>query len=677
MLMNHAELDPVTLEVLNEALVATVAEMRVTVARTAFSSIIYEGLDFSCALLDAAGRFVAQSLDDAPLHILPLPLQAQAALRYFEGNIAPGDILLTNDPYTSGTHLNDVAIMCPFFAEEKLLLINCIRAHWGDVGGMTPGSISGRTTEIFQEGIRIPPIKIYEQGRANRAVLDLIFSNVRQPHDRRGDFLAALAASKTAEERLQTTIARFGAAAVRNGIEQILCRTESRMRAMIHKLPDGEYFYEDYLDTDGNTPGHVRIRARAEVGGSDVKVDLTGSSPQRPGPVNASFAVTSTAVFVTLKALLDPEGHINDGAFRPIHIHAPEGTVVNATYPAPMGGFVEIYRRVSGTLLGALAKAAPMLIAGDTKGSANHVYVACLGDREVRTIFYEYPAGGTGGFHEADGSNAVREWDTGDFNSIQSAELIEHQNPLRIERCEVRPDSGGPGRRRGGLGMRREILLEDTRGLMSVLSERNIIPPYGVRGAESAAPNRFYVMHDGRPVEPSPLPGKVSGFPLDAGDRVVVLTAGGGGYGDPLERDPDAVLADVTEGYVTEEQARTRYGVVIRKRTVDAGATKELRAEMLRRRPWIVARAWSPAGESADAVQMFWVHPQTAEELDLRHGDLVEVGTQEGAPIRGRISPEHGLARGEIGMQAYSLRMLSVDPGATLLIRALPRSLAT
>jgi N-methylhydantoinase B len=675
--MSRVGMDPVTLEVFHESLVATVAEMRVTVARTAFSSIIYEGLDFSCALLDAAGRFVAQSLDDAPVHILPLPLQAQAALRYFNGDIAPGDILLTNDPYMSGTHLNDVAILCPFFVDGEMFFINCVRAHWGDIGGMTPGSISGRTTEIFQEGVRIPPIKIYDQGRPNQAVLDLLFANVRQPRDRRGDFHAALAASKTAEERLQAIISRFGVTAVRNGIEQILDRTESRMRAMIAKLAEGEYLHEDYLDTDGNTPDPVRIRVRVRVLGSDVAVDLAGSSPQRPGPVNTSLAVTSTGVFVTLKALLDPGGHINDGAFRPIHIIAPEGTVVNATYPAPMGGFVEIYRRVSGTLLGALSKAVPTLVAGDTKGSANHVYIACLGDREVRTIFYEYPAGGTGGFLEADGSNAVREWDTGDFNSIQSAEFIEHQNPLRIERCEVRPDSGGPGRRRGGLGMRREILLEGTRGLMSVLSERNIFPPYGVNGADSAAPNRFYVIRDSLSVEPSPMPGKVSGFPLEPGDRVVVLTAGGGGYGDPLERDSDAVFADITEGYVTEEQARMRYGVVIRKRTVDVGATKELRAEMLSRRPRMVARAWSPAGESADAVQTFWVHPQTAAELDLRNGDLVEVATHEGAPIRGRVSPEHGLAPGEIGMQEFSLRMLSVESGATLMIRALPSSLAT
>ncbi|OGB94106.1 MAG: hypothetical protein A3G35_05445 [candidate division NC10 bacterium RIFCSPLOWO2_12_FULL_66_18] len=670
-------MDPVTLEVFHEALVSTVAEMRVTVMRTAFSSILYEGADFSCVVLDGRGRFVAQSQDDAPVHVLPLPMQVQSAIRHFRGSFAPGDVVITNDPYMSGTHLNDVAVICPFFVNGELLLFFCVRAHWGDIGGMTPGSISGRTTEIFQEGIRIPPIKAYEGGRPNQGALDLLFANLRQPRDRSGDFHAALAACRTAEERLRAIVSRFGVAAVQNGIEQILARTEARMRAMIQKLPDGEYCFEDYLDSDGNMPGHLRIRVNVTVRGSDVEVDLTGSSLQRAGPVNASLAVASAAVFVTLKALLDPVGHINDGAFRPIRIIAPEGTVVNATYPSPMGGFVEIQRRVSWTLVGALAKAAPAFVAGDNKGCANHLYIASLGNHGVRSIFYEYPAGGTGGFLEADGSNAVREWGSGDFNSIHSAEFVEHEHPLLVERCELRPDSSGAGRKRGGLGMRREIRLESERGLLSVLSERNLLPPYGVLGGEAGAPNRFYVVRRGQVVEPSPLPGKVSGFPLQEGDHVVILTAGGGGYGDPLERDPDLILADVAEGYISETQARERYGIVIEAGAVAARPTTALRAEMRRQRRSLRARPWSPLPPSADPVQLLGFHPRTAEVLGLGLGDLAEVGTHEGAPIRGRVYLDPSIPEGNLGLEEFSLRILEVEAGTLLWVRVLPRALAT
>lgn len=674
--MRHAELDPVTLEVLHEALVATVGEMRVTVARTAFSSIIYEGQDFSCALLDASGRFVAQSLEDAPVHIGPLPMQVQGAIRHFDGEFAPGDVVLTNDPYASGTHLNDVAMMCPYFADGELLLIPCVRAHWGDIGGMTPGSISGRTTEIFQEGVRIPPIKIYDRGRPNRAAIDLLFANVRQPRDRRGDFHAAQAAAKTAEERLNAIVERFGSETVKHGIDAILDRTESRMRGMIARLPQGEYCFEDYLDGDGNSSEHLRVRMRVAVRGSDLDVDFTGSSPQRTGPVNASLAVTSTGVFVTLKALLDPMGHINDGAFRPVHISAPEGTIVNAVYPAPMGGFVEVFRRVSGALMGALAKAAPSFIAGDTKGCANHIYIACLGPSGVDSIFYEYPAGGTGGFLEGDGSNAVREWDTGDFSSIQSAEFVEHENALLVERCEIRADSGGPGRHRGGLGMRREIRLEGQRGLLSVLSDRNIFPPYGVLGGEPAAANRFLVVRDGQALEPSPLPGKASGFPLLHGDRIIVLTAGGGGYGDPLDRSPAAVLADVVEGYVTVGEARERYGVVIADGRVAVEQTDARRAELRRGRRTFTARA-SRGLDGNGWVQRVEMHPATAQAFGLGEGDLVEVGTGDGAPIRARVALDTSLPDTALGLEPLSLEMLGASPTAELWLRALPRMRAT
>ena len=662
-------MDPITLEVFHEALVSTVTEMRVTVLRTAFSSIIYEGQDFSCALMDSRGRLVVQSREDNPSHVGPLNIQVPAALEQFAGDLYPGDVIIANDPFNAGTHLNDVAVMVPFFVDGKLLLVSCTRAHWGDIGGMTPGSISGRTTEIFQEGVRIPIIKIYDRGKPNQALIDLLFANVRQPSDRKGDFMAQLSTARTAEERLGPIVARFGVEKVEAGVRQILDRTEARMRGQIATLAKGHFVFEDYLDSDGNAPDPVRIRVAVTVGEGAVEVDFTGSSAQREGPINASLAVTSTAVFVTFKALLDPLGHINEGAFRPINVIAPPGTVVNARYPAPMGGFMELFRRVSGTLIGALSRSAPERIAGDTKGCANHLYIACLGERGVRSIHYEYPAGGTGGFLEGDGSNAVREWDAGDFSSIQSAELVEHEHPCIVERCELRQDSGGAGWHRGGLGMHREFSLQGDRGILSVLADRNLFSPYGVKGGFAGAANHFMVMRDGQSLTLSPNPGKVTGFPLVAGDRVIVLTAGGGGYGDPLKRDPVQVLRDIRAGYVSLVAARDSYGVVIDGDGVDVATTAALRAALLRRRPTLSAVEWASPNGAAQPTQCFGAATATLVRIAVHDGDLVEIGNEAGAPVRGRICVAEQLAADVVGLEAETLAMLALKPGDALWMR--------
>lgn len=664
-------MDPVTLEVFHEALVSTVAEMRVTVLRSAFSSIIYEGQDFSCALMDARGRLVVQSREDNPSHVGPLNIQVPAALKQFEGDLHPGDVIIANDPFNAGTHLNDVAVMVPFFVGERLLLVSCTRAHWGDIGGMTPGSISGRTTEIFQEGVRIPIVKIYDRGKPNQALIDVLFANVRQPGDRRGDFMSQLATARTAEERLRPIVERYGADAVVAGIGQILDRTEARMRRQIANLAKGRYVFEDYLDSDGNAPDPVRIHVAVTVGDGTVEVNFTGSSDQRGGPINASLAVTSTAVFVTLKALLDPMGHINEGAFRPIKVIGPHGSVVYARYPAPMGGFMELFRRVSGTVIGALSRSATGRIAGDTKGCANHLYIGCLGKEGVTSIHYEYPAGGTGGFLEADGSNAVREWDAGDFSSIQSAELVEHQHPCIVERCELRQDSGGPGRHRGGLGLRRDFLLTGDRGVLSVLSDRNLFAPYGVEGGGAGASNRFVVLRDGQSLALSPTPGKVTGFPLEAGDRVVALTAGGGGYGDPLERAPEEVLRDLRAGYVSADCARAAYGVVLAgDGSLDSAATAGLRAEFRSQRRTLAAVAWEPLGGAAAPTQRFAVGRATLARCNAAEGDFVEIGTGAGAPVRGRLCVSEPLASDVIGLEAATLAMLALEPGGAVWMRA-------
>ena len=492
------KIDPFTQEVIHEALIAVVMEMRVTLLRTAFSSVIYEGQDFSCALADRRGRLACQSREDFPAHVGPLNMQVPQAIAKYGGKIYPGDVILANDPFTSGTHLNDVALISPIFWRNRLVMFACSRAHWGDVGGMTPGSVSGQTKDIFQEGVRIPILKIHDRGKPNEAACDLLFSNVRQPRDRRGDLMSQLAAAKCGSERVLGLVDKFGHDKIVQCVEMILDRSEQRMRQQIARLPKGTYRFKDYLDSDGHSGEPIPICVKVEVKGRSVEVDFAGSAPQRPGPTNASLATTSTAVFVAMKALLDPQGHINEGAFRPFRVKVREGSLLDASYPAPMGGFVEVLRRVESALMGAMSRCISEQMAGDTKGCGNHVNISHVTGNGIHSIHYEYPAGGTGAFRGGDGSNSVREWDAGDFSSIHSAEIVEEEHPCLVEECTLAPDSGGAGQWRGGLGLRRVVRVLGSEGSLSVLSDRNVIPPYGVNAGLSGHPNSFTVERDGR-----------------------------------------------------------------------------------------------------------------------------------------------------------------------------------
>ncbi|MBI1846939.1 MAG: hydantoinase B/oxoprolinase family protein [Candidatus Rokubacteria bacterium] len=454
-------IDPITLEVVREALSSIVREMRITLVRTAYSSILYEGEDFSCVLMDRQAQIVAMSKGmDHPLHIVPIAWSMRAVRERFGDDIAPGDIFLHNDPYTGGTHLNDVAMIYPMFAGGELFLFPVILAHWADVGGMSAGSLSGRVTEIYQEGVRIPPIKVYERGRPNQAVLDLIFGNMRGPRDREGDFRAMIGTCRKAAERVEALLARYGQPALQACVEALLDRAEARMRARIRALPPGEYVYEAYLEGGRERLEPLRVRAAVRIAGDTVTVDLAGTSPQTAGPTNVGPAMAPTGAFTILKAFLDPGGDINSGAFRPLTVLAPEGTIVNARRPAPCGGMVEVKYCVESAVMGALSQAIDGKITGDIKGGGNHCYVGGPDPRDGGTfIFYEYPAGGTGAFEGGDGSSAVRAFTESDMTTIQPVEAVEQKYPLRVERTALRVDSGGDGQWRGGLGLEREVRL--------------------------------------------------------------------------------------------------------------------------------------------------------------------------------------------------------------------------
>jgi N-methylhydantoinase B len=476
-------IDPITLEVVCEGLIAIVREMRATVIRASYSPVIWELDDFSCALFDPQAQMVAQS-EDHPGHVLPMPWSVRCAMEDFEGDIRPGDIILLNDPYRGGTHLNDVTMLYPIFDEGELFIFPAVRAHWADVGGMTPGSYSGLSTNIYQEGVRIPPIKIYEEGKCNRAAMTLLLSNMRLPEDRTGDFNAALGACRVAEGRIRALVARYGRKTVLDCIARSLDRSERRLRAKIAALPDGEYVYEDYLEFyDEGRLDPVLMRLALTVKGDEIIADFSGSSPQAPGVVNSSLATTGAGVFVAIKSTLDPEGPINHGVFRPIRLLAPEASIVDVKLDAPAGAHGEVRKRAVSVMLGALAQVVPGSCPGDLCGTSFPNAMAARRAAGSATTSTTRPRGrATAAFLKA--TARAR-------GAISTSATCGRSSPPRRSRAGCRCTSSERAalrlrRREGdsaaGSGCARARLLEGE-SRYSVLSDRAVLPPFGVAGA--------------------------------------------------------------------------------------------------------------------------------------------------------------------------------------------------
>jgi N-methylhydantoinase B len=664
-------IDPITIEVIRETLVSTVREMRVTLVRTAYSSILYEGEDFSCVLMDGEAQIVAMSKgQDHPLHIVPISWSMKSVREKFGDDIHPGDMFLHNDPYTGGTHLNDVALIYPLFADGRMFIFPVVRAHWGDVGGMSPGSLSGAATEIFQEGVRIPPVRVMDRGKPNDAALDLIFANMRGPRERRGDYHAMIGTCRKAAERVEALAARYGADIVRAAVAELMDRAETRMRRAISALPDGEYFYEAHLESGKEKLEPLTVRARVAIAGDAITVDLTGTSPQTAGPTNVGPAMAPTGAFTIIKSYLDPGSDVNSGAFRPLTIISPPGTIVNANPPAPCGGMVEVKYCVETAVQGALAHALGGKVAGDLKGGGNHCYVGGPDPQHTGEtfIFYEYPAGGTGAFFGGDGSNTVRAWTESDMTTLQPIEAIEQLYPVRVEETSLREDSGGPGRWRGGLGLTRAVRILAPGTRLSVLAERAVLPPFGVCGGMAGATNRFWIKRAGRAVQPSPLPGKVGAFPVVNDDVLLMESSGGGGFGDPLQRDPAMVVADLAEGYVTPHEAEAVYGVVLTKGAADAVATAARRTQLQASRRRIrLDVADDVETERGRAIRL---DEATARALGVGTGGVVELMNLRGAPLRAWVIgllPGNG-SRARIAPAA--MRMLALADTAEVEVRA-------
>ncbi|MSQ40672.1 MAG: hydantoinase B/oxoprolinase family protein [Dehalococcoidia bacterium] len=520
--------DPISLQVFRNLFASVAEEMGVVLGRTAYSANIKERLDYSCALFDPQGRMVAQAAH-IPVHLGSMPASVHAALERF--TLSSGDVVILNDPYMGGTHLPDITLVAPVFAPTPAgrVLVGFVanRGHHADIGGMTPGSLP-LSTDLFQEGLIIPPLKLVRRGRINQEVVELLCRNSRTPDDRRGDLAAQLAAYRVGERRLQEIVARYGWEETQAHMAAILDYSERLTRAAIGGIPDGVYTARDFLDDDGLTGQPLLIQVAVRVRGEEMEVDFTGTAPQTPGCVNAPFAVTLSAVMYTVLCIAGEQAPPNEGVMRSIRVDAPVGCLINPTPPhAVAGGNVETSQRIVDVLFAALAQALPHRIPAASQGTMNNVLVGGHDPlRDKGFAYYETIGGGMGARPGKDGLSGVHTHMTNTMNT--PIEALELQFPMRIRRYTLRRGSGGGGRRRGGDGIVRdmEFLAPAT---VTILSERRKSVPYGLQGGQPGESGENVLYKGG--VEEVPLSAKVT-FEAEAGDVLSIRTPGGGGWGE-------------------------------------------------------------------------------------------------------------------------------------------------
>src|SRR5438876_5172335 len=511
---------PVELALFRSLFVSIAEEMGAVLRKTSYSANIKERRDYSCAIYDAAGQTVAMG-DHMPVHLGAMPLSVQHAMQAFR--FQPGDVAILNDPFRGGTHLPDITAVSGVFVKgnRRPAFYVANRAHHADVGGMSPGSMP-LAREIYQEGIRIPPILLARGGRIDRDLLRMIVANVRTPEEREGDLRAQLMANARGEHRLLEITSKYGLAAVRRNMRDLQDYSERMMRAAIRKLPRGVYRFTDYLDSDGVSPEPVRIQVAIGIHGDRVEVDFAGSSPQVAGSVNANYAVAVSATAYVFRCLLAEDVPYTAGLLRPLSVLAPEGSVVNARPPAAMAaGNVETSQRITDALLGALAQAAPERIPAASSGTMNNLTLGGSDPRSNRNFaYYETIAGGMGASAIGPGASAIHTHMTNSWNT--PIEALENQYPLRVQRYQIRRGSGGKGLNVGGDGLIREIEFL-TPCEVTILSDRRERGPYGLCSGEPGQPGRN--MLDGRTVSAK------ANFHANEGAVLRIETPGGGGWG--------------------------------------------------------------------------------------------------------------------------------------------------
>jgi N-methylhydantoinase B len=555
-------IDPITLEIMSNGLKSIMDETYIALMKSAYSTNIKERHDHSTAIVDPAGRLIVQAENSLAIHIgsmmgLMNTLLAKMPL----SDVKEGDIFISNDPYAAGgSHLPDVNMAMPVFADGKLVCFMCNIAHHADIGGITPGSMAGGT-EIYQEGTRIPVIRLFRQGELLTDVMDLLLLNARVPEERRGDYFAQVAACRLGVRRMGEMIAARGVPLLEAAFDEIIRRTRERLLEALRRIPPGEYSFEDVMDDDGVGTTNIPLKLKVTVPphGSNKKVmfDFTGTGPQVKGNINSTITVTLAGVLYSLKALLDPDVPNNQGLIEIVDIVAPLGTLINSRFPAAVAARANTAQRIVDVVIGALAPAIPEAAVGAANGANTTAVFFGHDPRHDRDYVYlETLGGGFGGRFTKDGKDGVQVHITNTSNL--PVESIEMEYPLLVESYGFVADSGGAGKHRGGLGLRRVVRPVGHTMTFSGHGERFVNKPWGLFGGGSGGTGNFVKLSGGAEV---PLPTKPANLEVKANEAIVVETPGAGGYGKPAERDKAAVENDFVSGKFTRGFIKDHYGV--------------------------------------------------------------------------------------------------------------------
>jgi N-methylhydantoinase B len=573
-------LDPVTLAILNGRLVQIADEMDATLYRSAFNPIIAEAHDACHGLYHAeTGATLVQGTSGLPIFVGAMAFAVKAVIDKVkrDGDLVEGDTYLFNDPYDGGTHLNDFRLVRPLMRNGQAFAWIASVGHWLDIGGAVPGNYNPKATESFQEGVRIPPVKLSRGRVLQQDIIDILAANSRVPQSNWGDLNGQINALDLGERRLHALLDEYGTDTIAAALAALTSRAEALMRANIAALPDGAYTCDDFLDNDGVTDEPLRIALDMTIAGDTMRLDFSRSAPPCEGPLNISRSTAVACCYVALKHIFT-DVPANAGCLAPIEFVIPDTTLLGVSAPRPVAGYTETILRMIDVIFGAFAKAAPERAQGAPFATINALSLAGWREQHRRWIMFCFFGGGLGGNPESDGLNHSN-------NPISTAtmppvEILESLYPVMFTQWALRPDSGGPGRHRGGLGAIYEIeTLADGGADVFLIGERGKYPPFGVNGGAPAALNRFVYDTDAGEATP-PLVTKITDVKIRRGQKVRLETPGGGGFGDPTTRDPERVARDVRLGYVSREAARRDYKLVLRNDgSIDVDATAKARSK--------------------------------------------------------------------------------------------------
>ena len=576
--MTAEKLDPITLTVIQGGLQQVCNEMDLAFVRSAFSPVISEALDRSDGIYHKDnGELIAQGELGLPVFVGTMQFGTRCVIERAK-DIQEGDVYIVNDPYLGGTHLMDVRFVKPFFYEGELFAWLANTGHWPDTGGSVPGGFSANATEVEQEGLRLPPVKLYKAGEMDEEILSIVLSNIRIADQRIGDIKAQAAALSTGEKRFTELIARYGKQTVNSAIKELRSRAAKQMRAKIKEIPDGQYQGKAFVDSDGVIDEPLCIDMKVRKQDTELYFDMSGSSPPCLGPMNSVIATTKSSVYLAIKHIF-PDVPINAGTFDPLHIKEPEGTFLFAKYPRPVSGCAaEVSQRIAEAVFSALVQAIPQQLFAAPAGTSGNL---CVGGydpiRERNYVMYVISGGGYGGNAETDGlSNGCS---TIGISKTTPVEVMEQYYPVLFEEYSLHEGSGGAGKSRGGFGVNYKIKLRRGSAKVSMVMDHGRFGPQGVLGGKDGGVNKVQIEHNGQTYVPPHL-SKDQNIHVQAGDTICVSTPGGGGYESSLKRNPELVRNDVQRGYYTMQQAQDLFGVVLTSEgLVDGNATQKLRSQ--------------------------------------------------------------------------------------------------